>query len=675
MAEPRAEIRAPTSQDQTPRSQTTQTQTSWAQTPQAQTSEGEASQAETSQAETSRAEASQGEASQAETSRAQTPRTQTPRTQTSLDAAHQSPNPGAQAYEAKAYQAQAPQSQAYQAQADQAQTRQAQAYQAQAGQAQAALIDAGFRPARYAGPVRLLRRLVWPFVRPFHYHTLDRLAAADAAVARLEAELRRLSARMPEPAKLHALEARMDRAEARADAAAGDIERLGEVGHDAAPAVTARLEALEAGIHALRDARRPARDQEVARFDRIEIRLDGLEQWADEYRRSVERMEVAVHDDAARVAQNTRRLNGLEQWADGHRRNVERLEVATHDDVARMVALHTRLRSDLLALGNRHVWLEDEAAAARQSAEQLREQVLPRLEGLEAGGAAQPAHKQDRVRPRQDGVVLTATPDGVFLLKASGSGAEAADDGAAQGGAARDAQIVNVAVWAAETVRGRAAPAGPLLGIDVGAQVGLVSVALARLFDRVLSFEPDALNATLLRANVLLNGLDSRMEVRREVLAAHEGSLSLAAGEHHPLAAGEQHEAAPPQDGQDAWVPGVASNLGASSLVQDGTALSQAKAMPLDRLSLDGVAFIRIDAQGGEGTVLLGAMQTLARCRPWVVFTWDQALADAFAVPFDEVEMRLGGIGYRVRVLRRHGARVDYVALPQDEAGAVPENL
>src|SRR5688572_13666954 len=40
---------------------------------------------------------------------------------------------------------------------------------------QAELINAGFLPRRYAAPVRLLRRLLWPFIRPFHFHTLDQI--------------------------------------------------------------------------------------------------------------------------------------------------------------------------------------------------------------------------------------------------------------------------------------------------------------------------------------------------------------------------------------------------------------------------------------------------------------------------------------------------------------------
>ncbi len=472
--------------------------------------------------------------------------------------------------------------------------------QAQTRLAQAELIDAGFRPARAAGPVRLLRRLVWPFVRPFHFHTLDRVAAADAAIARLEAEVRRLSGLVTDPARLHALEVRLDTAEARADAAAGDITRLESAPPEAAPD-TARLDALEAGIHALRDARRPAREQEVARLDRIEQRLDSLE-----------------------------------VWADGQRRHLERLETSRDDDVARLETLHTRLRSDLLAIGNRHVWVEDQIAAALEIVEQL--------------------------RPLREGLFLTALQGGVFLLKAGDLISESARrDGV------WDPHVVDIAARVSDVVRGRTAPSAKHLAIDVGAHFGLITVAIAKLFDTVFSFEPNIFNAGLLRVNVLLNGLDGRVEVRREAASDREGSLSLAPS--------DRQEIPLPLDDQGRFAPGVASNLGAYSFVQDGTGLSQANAVALDTLALDGVAFIKVDAQGADGLVLLGAMQTIARCRPWVVFEWEEHLAQAFAVTFAEVEARLSGIGYQVRVLRRHNAKqVDYLALPEEEAGTVADD-
>ena len=466
--------------------------------------------------------------------------------------------------------------------------------------AQAELVEAGFHPVHQAALVRVLRRLVWPFIRPFHFHTLDRVAAADAAIARLEAEIRRLSVLAADTSKLHPLEVRLDRAEARADAAAGDIARLDKTAH-APPPDTARLEALEAGIHALRDARRPAIEQETARLDRIE-----------------------------------RRLDGLEIWADGHRHQLARMDATRHDDMARLVTLYTRFRSDLLAIGNRHAWVEERTAAAAEVAEQM--------------------------RPLREGLFLTATPQGVFLLKAGELISESA-----RGNGAWDPHIARVAKRAAETARGRKTQASTLLAIDAGAHFGLVTVTLAKLFDRVISFEPNIFNVTLLRANVVLNGLESRVEIRREALAAHEDSLSLAPS--------DRQEIPLPLDDQGQFAPGATSNLGAYSFVHDGTGLSEVRAIPLDKLTLDGVAFLKIDAQGADGAVLLGAMDTIARCRPWVVFEWERMLAKPFEVTLDEVEARFAGLEYRVTVLRRHNDKqADYLAIPREEADVFPES-
>jgi FkbM family methyltransferase len=460
-------------------------------------------------------------------------------------------------------------------------------------------------------------------------------------------------------AKLHALEARMDRAEARADAAAGDIDRLQNTPATAAPDV-ARLEALEAGIHALRDARQPAREQEVARADRIEKRLDVLE-----------------------------------IWADGQRRQVERMETSRNDNVARMVTLYTRLRSDLLAIGNRHAWVEERIAAALGQVSQLRGEIEPRLaelaagsdavqhkllalDGLEAArtqaqehlarleaeGTQQTARVSElhqRMQLVWEGLFMTATPEGVFLLKAG----ELISESARRDGA-WDAHIIRVAGRASQVLRGRNTPRSTLLGIDVGAHFGLISIAIAKLFDKVISFEPNTFNAALLRANVVLNGLDDKVEVRREALAASGGSLSLAPS--------DRQEIPLPLDDQGRFMPGTASNLGAYSFVQDGTGLSEARSIPLDSLALDDVAFIKIDVQGADGTVLMGAMETIARCRPWVVFEWEEKLAQAFDVSFEEVERRLAGLGYRLSVLHRHNAKqIDYLALPEEEADAALE--
>jgi chromosome segregation ATPase len=59
--------------------------------------------------------------------------------------------------------------------------------------AQAELIRSGFRPQRHSGPVRLVRRLLWPFMRPFHFHMLNHVQALAAAQTEVRSRTEQIS--------------------------------------------------------------------------------------------------------------------------------------------------------------------------------------------------------------------------------------------------------------------------------------------------------------------------------------------------------------------------------------------------------------------------------------------------------------------------------------------------
>lgn len=64
--------------------------------------------------------------------------------------------------------------------------------------------------------------------------------------------------------------------------------------------------------------------------------------------------------------------------------------------------------------------------------------------------------------------------------------------------------------------------------LDIGANIGLYSLAVARATKaEVVAFEPDPRNLAQLHANVFLNGLETRVEVRGEAVGAapSEGTL------------------------------------------------------------------------------------------------------------------------------------------------------
>ncbi len=72
---------------------------------------------------------------------------------------------------------------------------------------------------------------------------------------------------------------------------------------------------------------------------------------------------------------------------------------------------------------------------------------------------------------------------------------------------------------------------------------------------------------------------------------------------------------------------------------------------PLDDYGLEGVRFIKIDVEGHEFEVLLGAEETLARCAPTLLVEIDQAFHDQ---PIQRIFDWLRARGYEGQV-RREG--------------------
>lgn len=123
------------------------------------------------------------------------------------------------------------------------------------------------------------------------------------------------------------------------------------------------------------------------------------------------------------------------------------------------------------------------------------------------------------------------------------------------------------------------------VALDVGAHVGFWSMWLALEFAQVHAFEPVPDHAACFRRNVKAHNV-----------TLHEHAVGSGAG-----------------------VTGVnahADNSGKSSLVK-GDAV---EVRSIDSYGLQDVALIKIDVEGYEPEVLLGAADTIARCKPLVVF-------------------------------------------------------
>ena len=128
--------------------------------------------------------------------------------------------------------------------------------------------------------------------------------------------------------------------------------------------------------------------------------------------------------------------------------------------------------------------------------------------------------------------------------------------------------------------------------IDAGANIGYFSILAAACVGaagRVLAFEPEPCNCRLLRANCVLNGVDSRVQLFEMALAERDGAGTLYLhpdnlGDHCIYAGGARHRAVP-----------IVCRAGA----------------PLLQPHYPRINFLKLDTQGAEAAVLRGLLPLL----------------------------------------------------------------
>lgn len=133
-----------------------------------------------------------------------------------------------------------------------------------------------------------------------------------------------------------------------------------------------------------------------------------------------------------------------------------------------------------------------------------------------------------------------------------------------------------------------------MVAVDVGAHIGIWSAELAKHFSVVEAFEPVAENYDCLRANVW--GLAVRF--RQYALGDREGYCEMFL----------------PREGNS----GMA--YAAENLYDGSERVSTAKMYTLDSYEFRDVGLIKIDVEGYEGNVVLGAFGTIMESRPVIVF-------------------------------------------------------
>lgn len=156
--------------------------------------------------------------------------------------------------------------------------------------------------------------------------------------------------------------------------------------------------------------------------------------------------------------------------------------------------------------------------------------------------------------------------------------------------------------------------------IDCGAHVGTWSKVMAQRFTRVVAVEPSDDTFECLQLNLLNAGLDNVNCVRAAV-GCRAGLVTMAI------------------DAQNK----ARGNTGARHVRAGG----KIPVITIDSLALEHVGFIKLDIEGSEPDALRGAKDTIARCRPVILYEDKKLWHRYFGQPKESVANFLHGQGYQ----------------------------
>jgi FkbM family methyltransferase len=169
------------------------------------------------------------------------------------------------------------------------------------------------------------------------------------------------------------------------------------------------------------------------------------------------------------------------------------------------------------------------------------------------------------------------------------------------------------------------------LALDVGANLGIYAFALAQRAGRVEAFEPNPAVAAI--AGRMLG---SHATVRVQAASDEAGGRVFRV----PLSASGD-------------VLHFSGNLGGAHDQFSRHQEYQVEAVTLDSFGYQDVSLLKVDAEGHEREVLLGARDLLRRCRPFLIV---ELLSGTHADPAAEMAFIRDQFGYQAFVL--HGSRL-----------------
>lgn len=131
------------------------------------------------------------------------------------------------------------------------------------------------------------------------------------------------------------------------------------------------------------------------------------------------------------------------------------------------------------------------------------------------------------------------------------------------------------------------------VAIDGGAHIGTWSKVLAGMFEQVISFEPSRDTFECLAYN--LSGIDN-IDMRNQALGKEPGRIKMTL---------------------EGFQKAIDLKNTGARFTRDGGDIER---ITIDSLNLPVLDYLKLDIEGGEVDALLGARETLKRCKPIVLF-------------------------------------------------------
>lgn len=161
--------------------------------------------------------------------------------------------------------------------------------------------------------------------------------------------------------------------------------------------------------------------------------------------------------------------------------------------------------------------------------------------------------------------------------------------------------------------------------LDVGANVGQMSIALSKACKRVYSIEADPYMTYILHKNIAVNK------------AWNCTVISAAAWD-------EDDQLLPYPDPN----LGNFDSLGSYGIAPTSTSERKVHSVKIDSLDLKNVSCIKIDTQGSDFKTMRGAIETINRCKPAIIFEYESIFNTDFSTDFPEYLRFIGSIGYEI---------------------------